>query len=360
MKVLHLPTPVGGNAWGLAQAERAIGLDSEVLIKHDTWLHYPADRILFESPPATRLEKLKTLPLLLEQVQRLSREFDVFHFNFGSTLLDFPSIGLPLAELPLFSRRGKVFVTYNGCDARQKYPTMARVRQAACHQADCYNGMCNSGKEDTQRQTKIARFARYARHVFALNPDLLYFLPKNASFLPYTVSGWQAIQLSDYQPPDRKFKIVHAPTNRVAKGSAYILAALDRLRQRYGARIEVQLIEQVPYVQALELYSQADLVIDQVLIGWYGAVTVECLKMGKPVMVFIRDEDLHFLPPEMARDCRQALINVDSEGIYEKLCELVENTELLLGYREAGLDYVHRWHDPGYVAGLTKLRYETD
>ena len=46
MKVLHLPTSVGGNSWGLAQAEKEIGLESEVLIIEQNWLKYKCDHNL--------------------------------------------------------------------------------------------------------------------------------------------------------------------------------------------------------------------------------------------------------------------------------------------------------------------------
>ena len=38
MKILHLPTSVGGNSWGLAQGEKALGLDSKVLIDSNNWV----------------------------------------------------------------------------------------------------------------------------------------------------------------------------------------------------------------------------------------------------------------------------------------------------------------------------------
>ena len=43
MKILHLPTSVGGNSWGLAQGEKALGLESEVLIDANNWLNYKSD-----------------------------------------------------------------------------------------------------------------------------------------------------------------------------------------------------------------------------------------------------------------------------------------------------------------------------
>lgn len=43
MKVLHLPSSIGGNSWGLAQAEKKIGLNSTVLVDSNTWLNYESD-----------------------------------------------------------------------------------------------------------------------------------------------------------------------------------------------------------------------------------------------------------------------------------------------------------------------------
>jgi len=49
---------------------------------------------------------------------------------------------------------------------------------------------------------------------------------------------------------------------------------------------------------------------------------------------------------------------VDPVSIYEKLCKVVEDPKILDKNRKAGLDYVHAWHSPSYVAGLTKAAYE--
>jgi len=82
------------------------------------------------------------------------------------------------------------------------------------------------------------------------------------------------------------------------------------------------------------------------------------MKMGKPVMAFIRKEDLKFLPDRMALECEEAVINVNPQSLYERLCYIVENPEVLRRYREASLEYVYRWHDPVSVANITKSVYE--
>jgi hypothetical protein len=92
MKVLHLPTSVCGNSWGLAQAEKALGLDSKVLIDMNNWLGYEADYILYSQSDSEFYKLLKRFIAFLS----IRNKYDVYHFNFGTTLLDFPKYNLYL------------------------------------------------------------------------------------------------------------------------------------------------------------------------------------------------------------------------------------------------------------------------
>lgn len=357
MKVLHLPDSCGGNAWGLAQGEKKLGLESTVLVKSDSWLKYPADISL--QLQQIRYKSLGLLKVFLTFL-RIRKKYDVFHFNFGSSLLHFParSSFLCQPELPFYPKSAKLFVTYQGCDARQKYKTMQRAKIAACHEAGCYKGMCNSGVEDQRRRDGIEKMSRYARHMWAVNPDLLYFLPpEKSSFLPYSVAYHDDI----FYPPkfEKKLRIVHAPTQRECKGSGYILKALEAVQKKYPHVIEVQLVENVPHQKALEIYRQADLIIDQILIGWYGAFAVETMMMGKPVIARIAEADLHFIPEQMAIDLKQSVINADPASIQSVLERCVEDRCFLEQRAQACREYAFKWHSPEYVASITKAAYET-
>jgi hypothetical protein len=287
---------------------------------------------------------------------RYRNEFDVFHFNYGSTLIDFRTIGVHHWDLPYYPKGRKIIFTYNGCDARQKYKTIQRARVASCSQEDCYSGICNSGARDKTREKRIGIVSKYADHIFAVNPDLLYFLPETiTTFLPYSIASWYEIQSIPYKI-DRKIRIVHSPTNRAAKGSHYIIQALENLKKRYD--IEIILVNKVPNKEALDIYKRADLIVDQVLAGWYGGLAVEAMKMGKPVAAFVREDDLKFIPEKMAIDLKSAVINLNPLSIERVIEEHLQNPQLLYQKSEAGLEYVHKWHDPAYVAWITKSFYE--
>ncbi len=105
-------------------------------------------------------------------------------------------------------------------------------------------------------------------------------------------------------------------------------------------------------------YGKADIVIDQLRIGWYGAFAVEVMKMGKPVIAYINEDDLKFIPQEMAKDCREAMINANEESIEKVLWDYIENRGCLELKRNAQMEYVRKWHDPIYVASITKKVYE--
>jgi len=355
IKVLHLPTSVGGNSWGLAQGEKKLGLDSKVLVALQNVLNYNADINLNIQNINSNLIKLLKL---IVAFYTFRSKFDVFHFNFGSSLIHSFKYNLNLIDLPYYPKKSKLFATYNGCDARQKFPSMKRTAISPCHNQDCYFGQCNSGKRDLKRRRDINKMAQYVNHIWALNPDLLYFLPSGkSSFLPYSLS----LKEIRYSKPkfSKKLTIVHAPTNRSAKGSEIILSALTKLKAKYKNQIEVKIIENVPHRQALQLYQTADLVIDQILIGWYGGFAVEMMAMGKPVIARIAKEDLHFIPPRMANDVQEAIINANPENIYNVLERCVEDKNFLMEKVKIAQEYVYTWHDPLYVARITKEKYES-
>lgn len=353
LKVLHLPTAVGGNAWGLAQGEKTLGLQSEVLVSSNGAFQYPCDHCLNLESRSFKLGHL------IKTFFEIRNKYDIFHFNYGSSLIHIPGKYLFNFDLPFYPKEARLFVTYNGCDARQKYPTMKRCAIAACHEKDCYGGMCNSGKLDENRRKAIKKMSKYVQHIWALNPDLLNFLPlEKSSFLPYTICNYDSIVPQMPKFEKKKLRIVHAPTNQAAKGSRYILDALKKLQAKYPNELEIDLIQNLPHVQALEKYKNADLVIDQVLIGWYGAFAVETMLMGKPVIARINFDDLKFIPPKMAQDLKTSIIHADPFSIESVLEQCILDRKFLQLRGEACLEYAKRWHNPKYIAGITKAHYE--
>ncbi|HOV67001.1 MAG TPA: glycosyltransferase [Methanoregulaceae archaeon] len=357
LRIIHFPSLTSGNSYGLSRAERLLGMTSDVMVFEASRYGYPADITIFSGKPHSLLRWVFRFFTLSVTLGKILFKYKIFHINSSQSLIDFPEFNLHLLDLPLFRLRGKLFVTFNGCDARQKYPTIQRYRISACQFDECYDGVCMDGSHDERNRTRIEKIDRYADGIFAVSPDLMAFLPERTVFLPVTIATWDA--LDNRYPADipERIVIAHAPTDRGAKGTPIILEALAEIKARYPDRVEILLIEGQSHQDTLKALARAHLVIDQVLIGWYGALAVEAMKMGIPVMAYIRPDDLVHLPPEIAKACLASIITVDLDTLGSRLIQIINDPSILLHYSEMGHQYVQNYHHPKKVAQITVEAY---
>lgn len=367
--MLHCPFAVGRNPPALARAERDLGLDSTCVTIDEPPFRWEVDEVLAPDGHPLRRE-LGRWRLLL----RALRGADVVHFNFGSSIMpqwyppDLVDGGIArrlqrtyaslaeLRDLPVLKRAGKaIFVTYQGDDARQGDVARALFDVTHAHEVDPAH---YHPQLDARKRRSIAAFDRYADGIYALNPDLLHFLPPRASFMPYAhveAPRWRALPPPS-DPGSRAPVLLHAPTDRAAKGTRHVIDAAEQLRSE-GVELELLLVENVPYDEALRLYERADLLVDQVLAGWYGAVAVELMALAKPVVAYIREEDLEGLPAGMRDELPiisatpATLTDVVRSWLTERRADLNE-----VGRRSRA--FVERWHDPAAIAGRLKADYE--
>jgi glycosyltransferase involved in cell wall biosynthesis len=144
--------------------------------------------------------------------------------------------------------------------------------------------------------------------------------------------------------------------DRGAKGTRFVVEAIRRLENE-GVPVDFRLVEGLQREAARRLYEEADLVVDQVLVGWYGGLAVEAMALGKPVVAYIRDGDLRFVPPELRTELPvidatpDSLSSVLADWLTSRRGELGE-----LGRRSRA--FVERWHDPRAIAARLKGDYE--
>jgi glycosyltransferase involved in cell wall biosynthesis len=348
LRVLHCPTSTGGNAWGLARAERALGLDSFVLYYSDL-LGYPCDcNLNLERRSRIAREWQKWLA-----VAKSLRSFDVVHFNYGNSFLSYSQFGWDHPDVPFLHRFGKkIVMTYQGDDIRQRDFCLKHFAITFHREAD-YNSGVHPERLDAIKRRKLNKIAAYTSRIFAVNPDLLHVLPAGAEFLPYAnvdIRRWSVSK----PVGDGKIRILHAPTDRITKGSKYIIAALEALARK-DPRVEPVIVENLAHGKVRSLYEQADVAVDQLLAGWYGGFAVEMMALGKPVVCYIREDDLKFIPKGMRDDL--PIVNATPGTIGAVLEALVESKANLVRIGEAGRAYVEKWHDPMQVAKRTMAEY---
>lgn len=373
IRVLHCPTTVGGNPQALARAERKLGLESVAVSLDENYIDYQTDEKLYPSDRWQIKKDLQHWKLLW----RIVRGFDIVHYNFGKTILPwyFPPVKYmgskyprifyeaydlyrrlqDMRDLPLLKKMGKkIVVTYQGDDARQGDRCRANfeISPATEVEPEYY-----TKESDAHKKHRIRTFDRYADRIYALNPDLLHVLPSRAEFLPYAnvdPRDWTPLVKTDQS---RRLTVVHAPTHRGVKGTPYILEAVNRLQVEAKVDFDFVLVEGLSHAEAHRLYERADLLIDQLLCGWYGGLAVEFMALGKPVICYIREDDLKFIPAQM-RDALP-IINATPATIYEVLKNwLTANKNQLPERGERGRRFVEAWHDPLKIATRLKSDYE--
>ncbi len=195
-----------------------------------------------------------------------------------------------------------------------------------------------------------------ASQLYSVNPDLMHVLPASTRFTPYS-----HVSLDDWKPlynqcESRPLRIVHAPSNRKVKGSELIIRALNALREQ-GFEFELLLVEGMSNAEARKVYESADVLVDQLFAGWYGGLAVELMALGKPVLVYIRDCDLDFIPEQMKMDL--PFLRITPHTVEQALRDLLvmPRQELLeLGRRSRA--FVERWHDPLDIARSIQRDYE--
>lgn len=259
---------------------------------------------------------------------------DVFVFYGGVSF--FPRL-LDLPILKLFGK--KILFYYLGNDSQGWAVSIKKYK---------YTNMRFFIKDEEHGKAYDKRIARrlasqnkYADNKMVCVPCLSEFVP-GASLLPLIidVDNYSVIQAMD----DGFIKILHAPTDRGAKGTVFIDAAIDRLIYE-GYPVKKFIAEGLTHEEIKEAYGNCDLFVDQLLGGWYGTASIEAMATGKPVVCFLR--------PEHRDDCDYfdeiPIVNASPDDIFERLRELVKRPDRL---RQIGCDsrrFVEKYHSAEYV-----------
>jgi len=362
VRVLHCPTLTAGHGGILASAERQLGLNSVSVATSSNYLEYKVDSILCKSSSLWR-QQIALWGLLM----KAAASYDVVHYNAGTTLLPhqfsskhakpcslrwllyraYCALGIS-CEVALLQRK-VIAVTFQGDDARQGDFCLSHYKTSiARYDAQGYY----TKEKDRAARTRVCLFAKYADLIYAQNPDLLRVLPSHAKFLPYCCT-LPELEKSNKLSRTKDFTVLHAPTNRQAKGTEFIISAVKRLQEE-GITLHFKLVEGMTHSQAVQLYREADLVVDQLLVGWYGNFAAEVMAMGKPVICYIREEDLRLIPPQMAADL--PVIMASPTSIYSVLKDCITGSRDELAHRgRASREFVKKWHDPLLIAkGVVK------
>lgn len=318
---------MAGQAYGLSRAERKLGLTSDVAVFTPSGYGYGFDIDIGARPNDPLWRQFSRR---LSYLRRAAEAYDIFHFNFGQTILSIRRFGHVFDELAWLRRCGKtILFTYQGSDVRPS--DHCPCERPECRQLDRY------------RQLGARRALRFADRVFYQNPDLRQWLP-GATFLPYAAVDPSALR-PEPLPEREELVVVHAPTDRLIKGTRHVVEAVDALREE-GAAIRLDLVEGVSREVALERLARADLLVDQLMLGWYGTVAVEAMALGRPAMAYIREDEQEDNP----FGASLPIVRTTPATLVDDLRALVADRARLRDLGAAGRAFVEQHHDPVSVA----------
>jgi len=332
MKVLIGPMNIAAQPYYLARGLRKFGIEATSIMYGSGTFKYEADWKV--ELPRNPIERVTTFYNVLQKV--IENDYDIIHFFQRSFFMSIPPKRhdkLTGFDIPILKLRGKrIAYRFTGWEVISREIELKNNPYSAFkHGWD--------GHFDTYLNDEYLDFLRCYCDVFmVVDPMMKEHIPE-AEIVPriLNVEDFEEVGIEKKDCP----LVLHAPSNTTYKGSKFILKALEELRDE-GINFELKLLNRVPYTEAIQWYKKADIIVDQILIGWYGVLAIECMAMGKPVAVYMRN-DLVKTPEEVP------VHNINIDDVKQRLRELIQDYELRRYLAERGREYVKQVHDESVV-----------
>lgn len=168
------------------------------------------------------------------------------------------------------------------------------------------------------------------------NPDLLipanYLLPipKDTIKIYHAVGNYQS--RSD------------ATTSKNIKSTDIYLKVVDQLKSE-GYSVELVFFHDVPNKLLRYYQVQADIVVDMLTFGFFGANVREAMMLGKPVICNLRQEWLESMRAEIPEYVEELpIVSATPETVYRVLKELVEDKTRRNEVGRQSRMFMEKWH----------------
>lgn len=326
IKVVHLPTDLGMRAYSLCRTERELGLDSWMVVRRST-VHV-SDWVKPLEPQNPSNKCLYALRLLRESLKSLKA--DVVMANAGQSLLDFNK--MDLLDIPMYDIfKKRIIVTYQGCDIR--LCETCPVRTSLPSQLTCPNSEVSYKKIDQIKLKRFKIWSRYADAILGITPDLCAI--EGVIYTPHVkYIDSSLITAKRNNQSNSKIRIAHMSRRHIngrrvsgveyIKGTPFIEEQIKHILDIFPKEVDYVTIEDLPWNQCLKIISSCDIIIDQVISGWYGGISVEAALVGTLPIAYINSALLRHIP-EVMRDNLPVLALEDKEDLSVVLTDLIQN-----------------------------------
>lgn len=276
-------------------------------------------------------------------------KYDVLYFIAGETLLTRKLIAWELKWYK--KRRKKIIMHFVGSDIRNEEHTQYKNT----HIEQYFEGkLTDIPPKQTEWQKKLCSLAmQYADLIFVSTPDLLEFFdrsPKVKHLLVmldiHDIDTQMKEVIPEKYPQRDTIRIVHSPSNIRLKGSDYIDKVMQKVLKKYP-NVEYINTSKPEYKDTshplcavsrytlLRLLQKSDILIDQVVIGWYGLQSIEGIYCGNEVIVWIEPH----LRPYLVEN---SPFYICEESVEKSIIQAIEN--VIHNRKKSHQDYVKEYH----------------
>ena len=317
IRVFLGPVDYAGLLWGYKKCLESEGVDAKVIVfnKHPFDYHSDITFNLKKNKVLRAFERIYHFPSLLYH-------FDVFNFVAGNSLLPF-RLDVPI--LKLF--RKKIVIKFVGSDIRPR--EIKEEKQIT--------------DKELRRKKKLVKFwEKYADAIIS-NPEYSQLLTKKYYKIAQgcDLQYWKPFGSKKLKKNKDKILIIHAPSHKSKKGTKYIIKAIELLKEQ-GYKIEFKLLENLSNSEIRREVNVSDIIVDQLIVGWYGIFSVEAMALAKPTLCYIN--------PDWKKEIDYAknipIVNTNSTNVYDNLKLLIENPNLRKNIGNKGRIYVEDVHNP--------------
>ncbi len=355
------------HTWYLSRALRTVGWTADVLnwdLDRGTQIYYHGQDIGFDPDSPVLLEQM------LGAYLNALYGYDVFHFSnmhglsFGAPVGAFmTSVIGEAAEIRLLKGLGKKIVySNNACSDGVSQTTFSRwgpesacaicrwrleptvcsdsrnlawgVFRNATADYQCLSGGNHADCNDDPRVHEVAEF--YCLDPDVWRPDLeipaAFRLPDATA---NTVRLYHAVGHRTQRTTDDGVNI---------KSSHIYLPLVDRLRAE-GLPVELVAPTGLRNLDVRYLQAQADIVLEMLTYGWFGANAREAMMLGKPVVCYIRPEWLDSVRREMPEYANELpIVSATPATVESVVRDLISDPARRRQIGERSRAFALRWH----------------
>lgn len=283
---------------------------------------------------------------MAEVLSCVADDFDIFHIHGRGFIFDRLNMGYLTGTdfLALRAAGKKVIIHFRGSEVR--LASEFAKRSPYNYVNDDEEKTVSKFPEHAQREY-IEMVGHFCNRVLVNDPEIQSYVPGSTIVeRALEPADWPFIGLTDNPRP----LVVHAPSRMGVKGTSHVLAAVDALRAD-GLDFDFELVSGLPHHEARALYEKADIIVDQLRIGWYGVLSVEAMALGKPVIAYIREDLEHHLGPY------PPLVTSTPDTISADLRRLIKHPEVREEFSKRGRAYFEAVHSADVVVEKLKRIY---